>query len=621
METKKGLTFAVIVGFLYTALILLPANLFAQLSLGIAIGGYAAYVAIMLVAILYGRGFRKMSKQEVTLLYLFSSIPGSGLIGMFLLQAIYFRDISPLTWSFIDPFSGKPLPELIPNWYAPPPNAQSIIARNLFHPDFLVPILLLLVVWVLISLMDISLGYIMFNIFSEQENLPFPTAEISASAISTLAELPKERMRVISIAGLIGIIYSAVAYLSQSFGTPIIPIPWIDFNSVLEKFLPGASFGIATDPLSFASGWIIPFNVAVWLFIGSFLIYFVGNCLLVQKGLFTDWSPGMNVTLAYQRSVLDFWFYLALGFGVVIALAPLIFRGKTLLALVKRTGGTKLEEKTMFSIRNMVFIFIASSVVLAILVYYLTGFPVLLLFLLLVLWKFIASSVSTMMLGLSGISTDVPYVKNLAIYASGYTRVDMWFVPSFDSAISGSGPAGIAFMFRVAKLTETDFSEVIKGIVLASAVGWLIAIPFAAILWKIAPIPSTLYRAVDIYWPIGVIMSGIWITRKISISAGLPYVAGGVIVGGILVILENLVHVPFISAVGLLAGISTPIPSAFSLFVGALVGYVVGKTKLSVQWNKYKVDVAVGLILGSAIMVVLSTAALMLSRGVWVLPY
>jgi len=121
------------------------------------------------------------------------------------------------------------------------------------------------------------------------------------------------------------------------------------------------------------------------------------------------------------------------------------------LALVKRTGGTKLEEKTMFSIRNMVFIFIASSVVLAILVYYLTGFPVLLLFLLLVLWKFIASSVSTMMLGLSGISTDVPYVKNLAIYASGYTRVDMWFVPSFDSAISGSGPAGIAFHVQSGK--------------------------------------------------------------------------------------------------------------------------------------------------------------------------
>ncbi|MGB9895697.1 MAG: hypothetical protein ACPLN2_07360, partial [Thermoproteota archaeon] len=65
----------------------------------------------------------------------------------------------------------------------------------------------------------------------------------------------------------------------------------------------------------------------------------------------------------------------------------------------------------------------------------------------------------------------------------------------------------------------------------------------------------------------------------------------------------------------------TPIPSAFSLFIGALVGYVLSKSKLSGQWNKYKVDVAVGLILGSAIIVVLSTAVLMVSRGIWVLPY
>ncbi|MEM2961342.1 MAG: hypothetical protein QXU67_07025, partial [Candidatus Bathyarchaeia archaeon] len=471
VETKKGLTPAVLIGFLYTALILLPANLFAQLSLGIAVGGYASYVAIMLVVLIYGRGFRKISKQEVTLLYLFSSIPGSGLIGMFLLRAIYFRDISPLTWSFIDPFSGKPLPELVPDWFAPPPNAQGIIARNLFHPDFSTPILLLLGIWVFISLIDISLGYLMFQIFSEQERLPFPTAEIAVGAITTLAELPRERMRVISVAGLIGVIYSVAAYFPQSFGAPIIPIPWADFNLLLEKFIPGASFGIATDILTLSSGWIIPFNVVICLFVSSFALYFIGNYLLVQNGLFTDWSPGMNVTLAYQRSVLHFWFYLGLGLGIIVALAPLIFRGRALFRLVGKTSIAR-GERTLFSIRNLILIFIASSIALTVLIYYITGFPIALLFMLLLPWKFIAASMSTMMLGLSGVSADVPYVKNLVIYTSGYTGVDIWFVPSFDSAIAGSGPASIAFMFRIAKLTETSFSEVIKGIILASAIGW-----------------------------------------------------------------------------------------------------------------------------------------------------
>jgi hypothetical protein len=539
---------------------------------------------------------------------------------MFLLRAIYFRDISPLTWSFIDPFSGKPLPELVPDWFAPPPNSQGIIARNLFHPDFSTPILLLLGIWVFISLIDISLGYIMFHIFSEQERLPFPTAEIAVGAITTLAELPRERMRIISVASLIGVIYSVTAYFSQSLGAPIIPIPWADFNLVLEKFVPGASFGIATDLLALSSGWIIPFNVVVCLFISSFTLYFIGNYLLVQNGLFIDWSPGMNVTLAYQRSVLNFWFYLGLGLGIIVALAPLIFRGKSLFALMRRTSVVR-EQRTLFSMRNLMLIFLGSSLALTILVYYITGFPIVLLLLLLLPWKFVAASMSTMMLGLSGVSTDVPYVKNLVIYTSGYTGIDIWFAPSFDSAIAGSGPASIAFMFRIAKLTETSFSEVIKGIILASAIGWLIAIPFAAILWNISPIPSTLYRAVDIYWPIDVIMSGIWITRKISVDAGLPFILGGVIVGGVAIVLENLIHIPFVSAAGLLAGVFSPIPSAFTMFIGGVIGYAVSKTRLSSKWNNYKIDIAIGLILGSAIVVVFSTAFLMVSRGSWVLPY
>jgi hypothetical protein len=616
---KSGLTLAVVLGFIYTSLVLLPANLFSQLSLGITISGYSAYMTIMLITLVFTRALKKLSKQEVAILYLLADIPAGGVIGILILQSIYTKNISTLTWSFIEPLSKRPLPELIPNWYAPPLNSPSVILRDLLRPDILFPIAFMQIVYLLIFFMDTSLGYLLFRVTEEQE-LPFPTAQISASAVTTLSEMPKEKMSTVTLAALFAVIYSAVVYIPQVLGFPIIPVPWIDFNSALEKLLPGASFGVATDPISFVAGLVVPFNVALSLFIGSFLVYFVGNCVLVRLHLFTDWALGMSVSLAYQRSVLSYWFYLQLGFGVVVAIVTIAFNLRAVVAAFRRPR--EIEERTVFSSRNLVIVYVASAVALALLINYFTSFDLLLLVLLLVLWKFIASAMSTLTLGSAGISTSVPYVNNLAIYASGYPKVDIWYVPGLDASTSGGGPAGTVYMFKVAKMTETRPSDLIRGLILAVILSRILSIVFAAVLWKISPIPSTLYRAVDIYWPIGIIMNGIWVTHGIDIYAGAPYLLTGAITGLVLAVLENLFRLSLVSAAGFLAGILTPIPSAFSLFIASLISRILrANPGTSVSWENHKMDIAVGIVLGAAIVVVLSTAILMLSRGVWVLPY
>lgn len=74
-------------------------------------------------------------------------------------------------------------------------------------------------------------------------------------------------------------------------------------------------------------------------------------------------------------------------------------------------------------------------------------------------------------------------------------------------------------------------------------------------------------------------------------------------------------------AAGLLAGVFSPVPSALTMFIGGLIGYEIKRTRLGGKWDSYKIDIAICLILGSAIVIVFSTALLMLSRGSWVLPY
>lgn len=100
----------------------------------------------------------------------------------------------------------------------------------------------------------------------------------------------KQKYSIFAIFGVIGFIYGMFLYglpmIGSALGYPMqfLPIPWFDANEFLERFLPGASFGIATELLLFAFGMVLPFNILVSMFIGSFGVFFILNWLLVKFG-------------------------------------------------------------------------------------------------------------------------------------------------------------------------------------------------------------------------------------------------------------------------------------------------------------------------------------------------
>lgn len=45
------------------------------------------------------------------------------------------------------------------------------------------------------------------------------------------------------------------------------------------------------------------------------------------------------------------------------------------------------------------------------------------------LWSFFETIVSTMMIGMTGMGFQTPYLREILIYSSGYPGYDIWFAP------------------------------------------------------------------------------------------------------------------------------------------------------------------------------------------------
>ena len=75
-----------------------------------------------------------------------------------------------------------------PKWYAPAYDSPAITERNLFHPDWIEPILVLLAIAVIGLVSKYTLGYLLFRVTSDFERLPYPMAPVAAQGSMALAE-------------------------------------------------------------------------------------------------------------------------------------------------------------------------------------------------------------------------------------------------------------------------------------------------------------------------------------------------------------------------------------------------------------------------------------------------
>jgi len=620
---KSGLTWRSFLALLYASIVLMPAALFSDLVTGIGIAAVGmpviGFVAVYLAAEIARLAGASLTKQELFIIWSHSLIATGGTIAMTFIHALYFRSISPVSWAFFK--EGKPLPLVIPDWYAPPPTSNVLRLRTLFHPDFVVPVALYTSIAFLTwrALYAIK-GFINYQIFAVGEKLPFPISQVQAETCLTLADREPRKYDLLMVTAFLAAFYAFVTYfLPYGLGLPqIVPIPWVDLNSSIERSLPGASFGIGTDIISLAVGMMLPFNVVLSMLIGSVAVWLIGNPLLVRYGQI-EYRPGMDIAFIYQRSTLQFWAFPHIGLFVAAAIIPLLLKPKAfavaLKSISKITGETK--QFGMVSIRILLLLFFAVSGVLFGLAVWLTRFPWYYLALLIFGWSFIAPMIATRSYGETGLSISVPYVTQTTILLSGYQGADIWFSPV---DLGSAGGADIAGWFKVCELTRTTISSWLKAWVIITPIAWALSFLYVELFWKIAPIPSATYPATNIVWPVNVINQALWITGAVGLTGSQMLILYSFIIGSAIALANQFLHIP-VSLISLAVGASSAIPPVITMTLGGVISRIIVWKWGSAAWNRDRTTIVAGIFLGQSIVLTLAVGGTMLVKSLWPLPF
>ncbi|MDA0990869.1 MAG: hypothetical protein O3A51_08970, partial [Verrucomicrobia bacterium] len=349
-----GFNMRTVVGALFVALIMMPGAIYMGLVTGQSMGAAADWVTIILFAELARRSFTQLRRQEVYILFYVASGIAAVTLGHVALSGGPFAST---IWSQYL----KQAPETstiaaqIPDWVVPPLDSPGLQNRDLTHVDWwwsgtkglLSPIFLLCSGYVLGRMAFFGMGYLLFRLTSDRERLPFPLASVGAEGATALAEsterleedgTPKVswRRKVFSVGASLGIIFGSLYVLlpvvsGLFFSKPIVifPIPFVDFTSNVEGFLPGSLVSISFDAGMFLMGMILPFRMVLGTFVAVCLTSLVAGPVLVHLGAFKHWRPGSSLLVNQMVLSFDFWMSVSIGMAGAVLLVGLWTIAKT----------------------------------------------------------------------------------------------------------------------------------------------------------------------------------------------------------------------------------------------------------------------------------------------------
>jgi hypothetical protein len=540
-QYEEGFTRNTLAGVLFIALIMLPGQMYLGLVTGLGIGDAAQWVTVILFLEIAKRSFTTLRRQEIYLLtYVAVVLISRAETGTFLslIQRQYLvgsqemREFG-LTQKLVDlKFMGY-------SWFSPSPDSPAVVERTFFHPDWLLPIVLMVIGIVVGRVVWFTSGYVLFRLVSDREHLPFPTAPMSALSSMALAEESGSegqswKWSCFTIGGVIGLVFGFVYVGVPTFtevlaGTKvtIIPIPFVDLTPQLGQFLMGVPLAISFSLGPIFSGMLLPF----WSVLGSFtgvLLFMLSSPLLQHFGFMPRWRPGMDAIQTQIALGVDFW--QAFAVGVTLAV--------TLISAVQMVQAAKEHRRSQpsgreqapepgfcrhpdcrqpaqvrgyclkhlargdFSMWVCVFLFFLFAIYPILMAK--TLFPVLVSTGLLVFFLFLAfvyaplmSFVSARLDGLIGQSIQIPYLHEAVVFLTGYRGVEIWFVP-----FPGQNFGGNAEQFRVVELTGMRFTSLLKAELFLIPIVLGASLMYWSFLWKMAPIPSDAYPYVQKFWPL-----------------------------------------------------------------------------------------------------------------------
>lgn len=361
-EFKDGFGWSTVAGIIFCGLIMLPGSIYLGMMSGGNLGRAANWVTLILFNEIARRSLKKLNKQNLVVL-----LHAAGVV---MAANVLFPGgpFARLVWRAYlagsNAIRDAGMRDAIPSWWAPSADSAAITERNLLHPDWIVPILLMIFIIAMGVIKRYTLGYFFFRITSDVEHLPFPMAPVAAQGAMALAEAdedqatgdlasqsgqgdkdkPKDdpgkfffskagrktprtksqRWRLFSLGAVLGLAFGFIqigvpALTGVFFGQRfyLLPQPFVDTTTLTEGFLPATPTGVAIDMGIILLGMVLPF----WAVMGTgfaILLTILLNPILYQAGVLTRWQPGMDTVNTTFLNGMDFW--MSFGFGASLGL-------------------------------------------------------------------------------------------------------------------------------------------------------------------------------------------------------------------------------------------------------------------------------------------------------------
>lgn len=621
---QKGLTWRAVLAILFVVFVIEPAIVYNWLVSGLWGLPLQSWAVILLWVGLARLLGSSLNSKEIFIIRMveMTGLMFTGYYFAYLLRNQYFAN------SEIAAMFG--MQNQIPSFFSPLGESaqRSMLQRTFFDVAWALPIVVSIVIPViLVSVANYVVGLLAFRLYVQEEKLEFPLASWDAKTMKAFGERDKSLIRYIALSIMAGVLYSLMSQgLTTILGVPLLPRYPIDLTSIVETMLPGASFSLNLDLLSYITGFILPIQFTAAQFIASVALYIFGNYYVTINDLWpaeSKWQAGQGYLWIYQRSTLYFWNSFTIGWGIAMAVIPLLVRYKSVARAFTSVGsglGKAEKGSKLLSSKYLLLIYLATAGASILLTKVLIpDFP---LWILVVFTLGISFVMTLLQTHSAGVTTgfNVPYLRETMIYFSGYEKIDIWFTPP--DMMLFLGGSGVAQQLKQASLLGVEIEEYSKAYFLMVIMGLLGSFVFVSLFWSLSPIPGWAYPYTISAWPVEALNFWRWQTwlwsgylfRREMLFTGLG-------VSTVLYLISDLVfHMPSFP-IAMMSGMLMVPNIALSQFLGSLMSVGIAKFLGRKLWDENKGFFVMGVFLGDGLFSTILRVLTLIGRSVWLKPY
>jgi len=371
------------------------------------------------------------------------------------------------------------------------------------------------------------------------------------------------------------------------------------------------------------------------------LVVWLGRTGIMPNAWADEWRPGMDLTRIFQRSTLYYWVNPAIGISFALGFIPLLFRARAVGGALKyvfkgkaamKMGGEERISGPPASPYLMLVLFLVGYVGIFLLdIYLCPGFPIYLFAIYELIMPFVVGFAAGRLFGVTGQGFSIPHLRQLILLggvAQGYvykditpgvhdpgSKIQVWFLPME----LNPGTDWLRTM-KLCQLTGTTVGSYLKMVLIAQPILLVVGFIYMSLFWKLAPIPSAMYPAPDVHWPIELINRAIWITRPAGYWHVPTMVYSFLIFGGLLAATRYF-RLP-ITMVSVAAGLHMPIATSITMAIGLVIGGGILSRVFGREWyNKYRVTIAAGAGLGEGIAIMLGVMSALVAKSIFTRAY